>query len=87
MKIQIAKNCKFILFLLILFNFNILFFAEDSIKIPLEFENHFIHNFTQAVKVSYPQNFVKYGFDAESGKRTSIFVSSPILECTLNKVF
>ena len=65
MKIQIAKNCKFILFLLILFNLKILFFAENLLRIPLEFENHFIHNFTQAVKVSYPQNFVKYGFDAE----------------------
>ena len=65
MNFYMTKLCKIFLTVFILFNFKTLFFAENSIKIPMEFESHFISNFTKAIKVSYPENFVKYGFDGE----------------------
>ena len=65
MNFYIRKQSKLLLIVFILFNFEILMFPENSIKIPMEFESHFISNFTKAIQVSYPENFVKYGFDGE----------------------
>ena len=65
MNFYIRKQSKFLLIVFILFNFEILMFAEQSMKIFSEFESHFISNFTKAIQVSYPDNFIKYGFDGE----------------------
>ena len=54
---------KYKLLFIIFFTFGNLIFAENTIKIPYGFDSHFYTNFTQAIKVSYSENFVKYGFD------------------------
>ena len=65
MNFYIRKQSKLLLIVFILFNFEILMFAEQSMKIFSEFESHFISNFTKAIQTSYPDNFIKYGFDGE----------------------
>ena len=65
MKFFSLRKYKSFLVVFLIITLEIFIFAEQSRKIPLEFESHFLLNFTKAIKVSYPENFVTYGFDGE----------------------
>lgn len=47
----------------IIFVLVISFISLKIFSVPIEFESHLFKNFITAMKISYPKNFVTYGFD------------------------